>query len=149
VGGVVGEQGVGAAGEGGVVVDVCLGFGGVHAGHGVAEGDPLVQGGHVTEFEPAAGGGLAEQEAGQGAGGGQLVVGENPEVLRRAAGWPVASMWASPMTTMPCRPRSAASAARASVVCGMREAWWNRGVPPSAVTIALWIPRTPTAGFAR
>jgi hypothetical protein len=40
-----------------------LGFG--HAGQGVAQRDPLVEGGEGGEFEPPAQGGLAEQQLGE------------------------------------------------------------------------------------
>src|SRR6266496_1762248 len=68
--GVVAEQGVGAAGEGEVMGDVPAGLLGGHGGHGVAQGDPLVQGGQDAGAEHAAQGGLADEQAGQRAGGG-------------------------------------------------------------------------------
>ena len=66
--GVVAEQGVGAAGELEVVGDVPAGLVGCQGGHGVAQGDPLVQGGQHAEAEHPAQGGLAEEQAGQRAG---------------------------------------------------------------------------------
>src|SRR5260370_446967 len=30
---------------------------------------------------------------------------------------------------------------------GMRVAWWKRGTPPRAVTIAWWMPLAPTCGL--
>src|SRR5204863_2594181 len=64
--GVVGEQGVGAAGEGEVVADVAGGLFGGHGGQGVAQGDALVEGGQDAQFDLSAEGGLADQEAGEG-----------------------------------------------------------------------------------
>ena len=61
--GVVGEQGVGAAGEGEMVGDVAGGLGQVHAGQGVAQGDALVEGGEGAELDAAAEGGLAHEQA--------------------------------------------------------------------------------------
>ena len=64
-GGVVGEQGVGASGEGQVVAQVAGGLLAGHAGHVVADGDALVEGGELAEFEPSAQGGLADEQAGE------------------------------------------------------------------------------------
>src|SRR6266496_5479976 len=57
---VVGEQGVGAAGEGEVVTDVAGGLVGVHAGHVVSDGDALLEGGEDAEPHLGREGGLAE-----------------------------------------------------------------------------------------
>jgi len=51
---VVAEQGVGAAGEFEVMGRVGLGFGGLHAGHRVAQRDPLIEGGEGPELDPSA-----------------------------------------------------------------------------------------------
>src|SRR3984957_4455153 len=63
-GGVVAEDGVGPAGELDVMGDVCGGLLGGHGGHGVAQPDPLVQGGQDAEAEHPAQGGLADEQAG-------------------------------------------------------------------------------------
>src|SRR6266581_9584891 len=80
--GVVAEQGVGAAGEAEVVGDVPAGLLGGHGGHGVAQGDPLVQGGQDAEAEHAAQGGLADEQAGQRAGSVHVGVGQDPDGLK-------------------------------------------------------------------
>src|SRR5215468_1611762 len=64
--GVVGEQGAGAAGEFEVVADVGGGVGGGHAGHLVADGDPLAGGGEDAEFDHPPEGGLADHDGGEG-----------------------------------------------------------------------------------
>ncbi len=56
-GGVVAEQRVGPPAEGEVVGDVAGGLGGGHGGHGVAQADPLVEGGQDGELHGAAQGG--------------------------------------------------------------------------------------------
>ena len=61
--GVVAEQRVGPAGELEVVVDVAGGLLGCHAGHGVVDGDVLVEGGEDVELDLAAQGGLADEQA--------------------------------------------------------------------------------------
>ena len=81
-GGVVAEQRVGPAGELEVVGDVPAGLLGGHGGHGVAQGDPLVQGGQHAEPQHPAQGGLADEQAGQRAGGIHLGVREEPELLQ-------------------------------------------------------------------
>ena len=63
-GGVFAEQRVGSAGELEMVADVAGGLLAGHAGHGVADGDPLVEGGEDAELDPAAQGGLADEQAG-------------------------------------------------------------------------------------
>ena len=63
-GGVVGEQGVRPSGQGDVVAQVAAGLLGRHGGHGVAQPDPLVEGGEDAEFHPSSQGGLADQQAG-------------------------------------------------------------------------------------
>ena len=55
-----------AAGEFDVVVDVVAGLVAGHGVHGVAHGDALVEGGEDPEFDHAAEGGLADEQAGQG-----------------------------------------------------------------------------------
>src|SRR5258708_34655767 len=68
---VVGEQGVGPPGQRQVSAEVPGGPGGGQGGGGavVPELDPLVQGGHVTDPEPAPQGGLADQhDGGRGPG---------------------------------------------------------------------------------
>ena len=59
---------------------------GGHGGHGVAQGDPLVQGGQDAEAEHAAQGGLADEQAGQRAGGIHLGVRQDPHGLELAVG---------------------------------------------------------------
>lgn len=56
---VVAEERVGAAGEG----EVAGRFGGVHRGECVAQRDALVEGGEGAQLDPAAQGGLADQQA--------------------------------------------------------------------------------------
>ncbi len=73
------KRGSDQQGEGEVVVDVASGLLGGHAGHGVADGDALVEGGEDAELDPAAQGGLADEEAGQRAGGVEVVVGEHAD----------------------------------------------------------------------
>src|SRR5919204_125247 len=63
---VVAEDGVASAGELEVVADVADGLLQVHAVQVVAQGDALVQGGQGAELEPAAQGGLAQQQTGKG-----------------------------------------------------------------------------------
>ena len=64
--GVGGEQGVGAACDGGVVPDVVGGFGVGHRWHGVAHADALVQGGQDAQAHALPEGGLSDQEHGKG-----------------------------------------------------------------------------------
>jgi hypothetical protein len=85
-GGVVAEQGVGPAGQFQVVGDVPGGLLGGHGGHGIAQGDPLVQGGQDAEAEHAAQGGLADEQAGERAGGVHLGVGQDADGLELAVG---------------------------------------------------------------
>jgi hypothetical protein len=61
--GVVGEQGVGSSGKGEGAAQVANGFLRCHAGHVVADGDALVERGELAELEPAAQGGLADEQA--------------------------------------------------------------------------------------
>src|SRR5260370_6437282 len=77
-GGIVAEQGVGPAGELEVVGDVAAGLLAGHGGHGVAQGDALLQGGEDGELHGAPQGGLADEQAGQGRVGVEVVVGEHP-----------------------------------------------------------------------
>ena len=89
--GVVAEQRVGAAGELEVVGDVSGGLLGGHGGHGVADGDPLVQGGQDAEAEHPAQGGLADEQAGQRADRVHLGVRQEAdglELVRESAGVP-------------------------------------------------------------
>src|SRR6266545_2364306 len=78
-GGVVGEQGVGSSGQGEVVAQVVGGLFQGHAGHVVAGGDALVEGGEHAEFDLAPQGGLADQQAGQWAVAVEVVVGEHAD----------------------------------------------------------------------
>src|SRR6266511_3109954 len=78
-GGVVGEQGVGSSGQGEVVAQVVGGLLQGHAGHVVAHGDALVEGGEHAEFDLAPQGGLADQQAGQWAAAVEVVVGEHAD----------------------------------------------------------------------
>src|SRR6185437_6081727 len=80
--GVVGEQVAVAAGQGQVVADVAGGLGGGHAGHLVADGDPLVEGGEHAELDHAAQGGLADQDGGERGPAVHVVVGEHPDRLQ-------------------------------------------------------------------
>ena len=61
-----------------VVGDVAAGLLAGHGGHGVAQGDALLQGGQDGEFHGAAQGGLADEQAGEGRVGVEVVVGEHP-----------------------------------------------------------------------
>ena len=68
-----------AAGEVEVVAEVAAGLLAGHGGHGVAQRDALVEGGEDAEFDPPSQGGLADQQAGEGAGGVHVVVGEHAD----------------------------------------------------------------------
>src|SRR5260370_26689611 len=85
-GGIVAEQGVGPAGELEVVGDVAAGLLAGHGGHGVAQGDALLQGGEDGELHGAPQGGLADEQAGQGRGGVGAVVGAPPSGLTLLVG---------------------------------------------------------------
>jgi hypothetical protein len=61
--GVVAEEGVGPADEPQVVGEVALGLAEVHAGHGVAQRDALVEGGEGAELDPSPQCGLADERA--------------------------------------------------------------------------------------
>ena len=63
---IVDVEGVAAAGEFDVVVDVAAGFVAGHGFHDVAHGDALVERGEHPEFDHAAEGGLADEQAGHG-----------------------------------------------------------------------------------
>ena len=69
-----------------MVGDVSAGLLGGHGGHGVAQGDPLVQGGQHAEAEHPAQGGLADEQAGQRAGRVHLGVGQDPDGLELVVG---------------------------------------------------------------
>ena len=64
-----------------VVGDVAGGLLAGHAGHGVADGDALVEGGEDAEFDPPPQGGLADEQAGERAAGVEVVVGEHADGL--------------------------------------------------------------------
>ena len=85
-GGVVGEQGVGAAGELGVMPQVGPGFVGGHRGHCVPDADPLVQGGEHAEPHAGPQLGLAEEQYGQRAGGVELGAGQHADRLELVVG---------------------------------------------------------------
>ena len=70
------------AGQGEVVAQVAAGFLQGHAGHVVADGDALVEGGELAELEPAPQGGLADEQAGEDGGGVHGVVGEHAHGLK-------------------------------------------------------------------
>src|SRR6266568_175275 len=76
--GVVGEQRFGAAGKLQVVGEVGGGLGQVHGGDGVAGGDALVERGEHAKAQLAGKGGLADEDAGEGAGGVHVGVGQQP-----------------------------------------------------------------------
>ena len=80
--GVVGEQGVGAAGELDVVVDVVGGFLAGHAGHVAAHGDALFERGQGAELHLGGQGGLAQHDGGERGFGVELVVGQQPQCLQ-------------------------------------------------------------------
>jgi hypothetical protein len=80
-GGGVGEQGVGPSGEREVMAQIAVGLLGGHRGHGVAQPDELVQCGEDAEFHSPSQGGLADQEAGERAGGVHVVIGEHADRL--------------------------------------------------------------------
>ena len=63
--GVAAELGVGPAGDLQMVGEVAGGVLGCHTGEGVADGDPLVQGGEHAEAEPVPQGGLSDQHRGE------------------------------------------------------------------------------------
>jgi hypothetical protein len=59
---VLGEQGVGPAGDFAVMTDVVGGVGAAHAGDGVADCDALIERGEHPQPEPLAQAGLADQD---------------------------------------------------------------------------------------
>ncbi len=79
--GVVGEQGVGAASEGEVVLEVVGGLGEIHRGQAVADANPLVERRVHPEAELPGQGGLTDQEAGEGRLRVHLGIGQEPELL--------------------------------------------------------------------
>src|SRR6266511_2038489 len=109
-GGVVGEQGVGSSGQVEVVAQVVGGLFQGHAGHVVAHGDALVEGGEHAEFDLAAqvGWPTSRQASGQRLSRSWLVS------MRMASSWSWSSRWPSSMTSTGVRPRSAASVASAA-----------------------------------
>jgi hypothetical protein len=68
--------------------DVAFGFGGGQGGGGdvVAELDALVEGGHVADAEPAAQGGLADEQDGQRRPGIEVVVSQHADRFQLLAG---------------------------------------------------------------
>jgi hypothetical protein len=64
-GGVVAEEGVGAAGEFEVMNEVGLGLLCLHSGHGVAQCDALVEGCECPELDAPPQGGLPDEQAGE------------------------------------------------------------------------------------
>src|SRR5450759_4907129 len=80
------ENMVGSAGEFEVVGEVVPGLGFGHAGQGVAQRDPLVEGGEGAEFDPPTQGGLAEQQPGERGDAVHLAVGEQPELFELVGG---------------------------------------------------------------
>src|SRR6266702_6337135 len=77
--GVVAEQVTVAAGELQVVADVGGGLLSGHAGHLVADGDPLVQGCEHAELDHSPEGGLAQQDGGERGLAVHVVVGEHAD----------------------------------------------------------------------
>ena len=77
--GVAAEKGVGPAGDFQVVGEVAGGVLGCHAGEGVADADPLVQGGEHAEAEPVPQGGLPDQQSGERRPGVHVVVRHHPD----------------------------------------------------------------------
>lgn len=75
---VVGEQGVGAPGQGEVVTQVIAGVVGIHAGHVIADGSALVEPGEDAEFHFPPQGGLPDQDRGERRSGIEIVVGQHP-----------------------------------------------------------------------
>ena len=64
-----------------MVFEVAAGLLGRHGGHGVAQPDPLIEGGEDAEFHPSSQGGLADEQAGERARGVHVVVGEHADRL--------------------------------------------------------------------
>ena len=62
-----------------VVAQVAAGLLGGHGRHRVAQPDALVERGEDAEFHPPPQGGLADEQAGERAGGVHVVVGEHPD----------------------------------------------------------------------
>ena len=128
-----------------VVGDVPAGLVGCQGGHGVAQGDPLVQGGQHAEAEHPAQGGLAEEQAGQRAGRVHLGVRQDPDGLELVVGQEISLVEDQQRDTaalvMLGGEQPAAWAARVAVP------WAGR--PPSAVTTRWWMPRVPVVGSAR
>ena len=77
--GVLGEQGVGAAGDFAVMADVVGGVGAAHPGDVVADRDALIQRGEHTEPEPLAQAGLADQDDRERGSTVQFVVRQEPD----------------------------------------------------------------------
>ena len=86
--GIIGEQGVGAAGVGEVRPDVAVGLGGGDRRdrEGVLELHPLVEGGHVADVQAAAQGGLADEQDGERGAGVERVAGHHPDAFELVAG---------------------------------------------------------------
>jgi hypothetical protein len=62
-----------------VVADVAAGFLRCHAGHLVANRDPLVEGGEHAELDHAEQGGLADQDGGERGPAVHVMVGRHPD----------------------------------------------------------------------
>src|SRR6266508_4442128 len=84
--GVVAEQGVAAAGELEVVLDVGHGLREVHAVQVEPQGHALVEGGQGADLQPPPQGGLAQQQAGERGVGVHVVVGEHADLLQLLGG---------------------------------------------------------------
>jgi hypothetical protein len=79
--GVVGEQGVGSSGQGKVVAQVAGGLLGGHGWHGVAQSDSLIQCCEGAKFYALPQGRLPDEQAGEGAVGVHVVVGQHADRL--------------------------------------------------------------------
>jgi hypothetical protein len=53
----------------------------------IADGDPLVEGGELAEFEPAPQGGLADEQAGEHGGGVNPQPGRQERIASLTCGW--------------------------------------------------------------
>jgi len=129
--GVVRDEGIGAASQGQVVAEVAGRLGQVHGPQAEAGGDALVEGGEHAHAQVAAEHGLADEDAGEGAGRVHVGVGEQAQLLELGGG----EQMGLAITSTTRRWRSASSAASREEAWAMASALWKRGSPPRALTM--------------
>ena len=83
---VVGEQGVGSAGEFEVMGDVVAGLGWGEWWHGEAERDSLVERGEHAELDPPPEGGLSDEQTRERGSGVEFAVGQEPDFFELVGG---------------------------------------------------------------